>query len=179
MQGAGNHTQVHSFVTSWGYEQLKEAVQDHWLVDYSAVSAFEASAIVTKMQAVQVGTMEQFIRRARGQAQVWILLCSLYHRIKAIVHPEDSYMPYKRNYCNIASLVAFPRINPYVDMLIWSYPSAGNIYATFCLSFARILLYIILKISHLCQMIHEDDRITLLVHLLPKLMAILAKMCIL
>ena len=53
---------VDSFVTSRGCPQSKEAIQDHWLLDYSTASAFEAYAIVTKMQAVQIGTMEQSIR---------------------------------------------------------------------------------------------------------------------
>ena len=68
-----HHTQVDSFVPSGGCAQSKEASQDHWLVDYSTVSAFGAYAIETKMQAVQVGTMEQSIRQARGQARMWIL----------------------------------------------------------------------------------------------------------
>ena len=117
-----HHTPIDSFVTSWGWAQSKEAIQDHWLVDYSTVSAFGAYSIVTKLQAVQVGTMEQSIRRARGQARMWILLYSLHHRIRAIVQTEDSHMPYQRNYCYIVSLVTYPRIHPYVDILIWSYP---------------------------------------------------------
>ena len=62
-----HHTQIDSFVTSRGCAQSKEAVQYHWLVDYSTVFAFGAYAIMTKMQAVQVGTMEHSIRRARGK----------------------------------------------------------------------------------------------------------------
>ena len=117
-----HHTQIDSYVTSLGCAQPKEAVQDHWLVDYSTVCAFGACAIGTKMQAVQVVTMEQSIRRVRGQARVWILLYSLHHRIRAIVQTEDSHMPYQMNYCYIESLVTYPWINPYVDVLIWSYP---------------------------------------------------------
>ena len=116
-----HHAQINAFVTSWGCAQSKEAIQDHWLVDNSTASVFGAYAIMNKMQAVQVGTMEQSIRRARGQALLWILLYSLHHRIRAIVQPEDSHMPYQRNYCYIVSLVTYPRINPYVDILIWSY----------------------------------------------------------
>ena len=116
-----------AFLTSWGCAQSKEAIHDHWLVDNSTASAFGAyaitiAAITTKMQAVQVGTMEQSIRRARRQALLWILLYSLHHRIRAIVQPEDSHMQYQRNYCYILSLATYPRINPYVDILIWSYP---------------------------------------------------------
>ena len=51
-----HHTQVDSSVTFWGCAQSKEAHQDHWLVDYSTVSAFGGYTIVTKMQVVQVGT---------------------------------------------------------------------------------------------------------------------------
>ena len=49
-----HHTQIDSFVTSWGWAQSKEAIQDHWLVDYSTVSALGAYAIVTKRQAVHL-----------------------------------------------------------------------------------------------------------------------------
>ena len=45
--------------------------------------------------AVQVGTMEQSIRRARGHARVWIHLHSLHHRVRAIIQPEDSHMPFQ------------------------------------------------------------------------------------
>ena len=69
-----------------GDAQSKEAIQDHWLVDNSTASAFGAYAITTKMQAVQVGTMEQSIRRARRQALVWILLYSLHHRIRGLAY---------------------------------------------------------------------------------------------
>ena len=31
------YTQIDSFVISWGCAQSKEAIQDHWLVDYSTV----------------------------------------------------------------------------------------------------------------------------------------------
>ena len=113
-----HHTSVELFVTPWGCAQSKEAIQDHWLVDYS----FGTFAILTKMQAVQVWTVEQFIRRASGQARVWIFLYYLHHRIGAIVQTEDSHMPYQRNYCYIVSLVTCARIHPYVDILIWSYP---------------------------------------------------------
>ena len=113
-----HHAKIEAFVTSWSSAQSKEAIQDHWLVDNSTASAFGAYAIMTKMQAVQVGTMEQSIRRARGQALVWILLYSLHHRIRTIVQPEDSHMPYQRNYCYIVPIVTYPRINPYVDILI-------------------------------------------------------------
>ena len=81
-----------------------------------------AYAIATKMQAVQVGTMEQSIRQARGQARVWILLYSIHHRIRAMVQPQGSHTPFQRNYCYIVSPVTYPRINPYVDIRIWSYP---------------------------------------------------------
>ena len=37
-----HQTQVDSFVTSRGCAQSKEAIQDHWLIDYSTVSAFGA-----------------------------------------------------------------------------------------------------------------------------------------
>ena len=117
-----HHTQVGSFVPSRGCAQSKEAIQDHWLVDNSTVSAFGAYADETTMQAVQVGTMEQSIRRARDQARVWILLNSLHHTISAIVQTEDSHIPYQINYCYIVSLVTFLRVNHYVDILIWSYP---------------------------------------------------------
>ena len=107
------------------------------LVDNSTASAFGAYAVMTKMQAVQVGTMEQSIRRAGGQALVWILLYSLHHKIRAIVPPEDSHSKFQRNYCYIVSLVTYPIINPYVDILIWSYPEAGYEYAPFCLWFMQ------------------------------------------
>ena len=68
------HKSMHLWPTSWGCAQSKEAIQDNWLVDNPTVSAFEAYAIVTKIQAVQVGTIEQSIRRACDQALVWILL---------------------------------------------------------------------------------------------------------
>ena len=117
-----NHVKIDAFLTSWGCAQSKEAIQDHWLVDNSNASSFGAYAIVIKMQAVQVGTMEQSIRRARGQALVWILLYSLHHRIRTIVQPQDGHMPYQRNYCYIVPVVTYPRIDTYVDILIWSYP---------------------------------------------------------
>ena len=66
-----HHTQLDSFVPFWGCAQSKEAIQGHWLIDYSTVSAFWVYAIERKMQALQVGTMEQSIRQARGQAWVW------------------------------------------------------------------------------------------------------------
>ena len=132
-------------MTSWGCAQSKEAIQNHWLVDNSTASAFGAYTNMTKMQAVQVGTMEQSIRRAGGQALVWIILYSLHHRIRAIVQTEDSHMPYQINNCYIVSLVTYPIINPHIYILIWSYPWAGSKYAQFCLWFALILLYIIEK----------------------------------
>ena len=89
-----HHAQTDAFLTFWACAQSKEAIQDHWLVDNSTASAFGAYAITTKMQGVQVGTMEQSIRGARRQARVWILLHSLHHRIRAIVQPEDSHMLY-------------------------------------------------------------------------------------
>ena len=117
-----HYAKIDAFVTSLGCAQSKEAMQDHRLVDNSTDSAFGAYAIVTKMQAVQVGTMEQSIRRARGQALVWILFYSLHHRIRTIVQPEDSHMPYQRKYCYIVPVVTYPRINPFVGILIWSCP---------------------------------------------------------
>ena len=82
-----------------------------------------------------------------AKARVWILWYSLHHRIRAaIVQAEDSPVPYQRNYCYIVSLVTYHRINPYVDSLIWSYPQAGNKYATFCLLFA---LYYHLKLKNM------------------------------
>ena len=99
------HAKIDAFVTSWGCAQSKEAIQDHWLVDNSTASGFGVYAIVTKMQAL-----------------MWILLYSLHHRIRTIVQPEDSHMPYQRNYCYIVPVVTYPRINPYVNILIWSYP---------------------------------------------------------
>ena len=117
-----HHTQVDSFVTSCGCAQSKGAIQDHWLIDYSKVFAFGAYAIVTKTQSVQVGTMQQSIRRARGQARMWIHLYSLHHRIRAIVQIEDSHMTYQKSYCHIVSLVTYPRIYPYAHILILSYP---------------------------------------------------------
>ena len=149
-----HHTQIDAFMTSWGCRQSKEAIQDHWLVDNSTVSAFGAYAIVTNMQAVQVGTMEQSIRWARGQARVWILLYSLHHKIRLIVQTEDSHMQYQRYYCYIVSLVTNPRINPFVDILIWSYPKAGYNHATFCLLFALLLCMILAKYN-LRQIIYE------------------------
>ena len=160
-----HHTQIDSFFISWECAQSKEAIQDHWLVDYSTVSAFGAYDIVTKMQAVQVGTLEQSIRRARGQARIWIVLYSLHHRIRAIVQTDDSHVPYQRNYCHIVSLVTYPMIYPNVDILIWSYPWAGYKYATFWLLFAVILLYIISKKYYSCQMIYESHKTALLLHL--------------
>ena len=50
------------------------------------------------------------------------LFCSRHHRIRASVQPDGSHMTYQRNYRYIVSLVACPRINPYVDILIWTYP---------------------------------------------------------
>ena len=117
-----HHAQIDAFLTCWGCAQSEEVIQGHWLVDNSTASAFGAYAITTKMRAVQVGTMEQSIKRARRQALVWILLYSLHHRIRAIVQPEDSHMLYQRNYCHIVSLTTYPGINPYVDILFWSYP---------------------------------------------------------
>ena len=122
-----------SFVTFWGCDQSKEALQDHWLVDYSTVSAFGAYAIVTKMQAVQVGIRKQSFRRARGQARVWIHLYILHHRIRAIVQTEDSRMPYQRNYSYIVSFVIYHRkilvlislfdhiLKQVVNMLLYAY----------------------------------------------------------
>ena len=155
-------------MTSLGCAQSKEAMHDHSLVDYSTVSAFWAYAILTKMQVVQVGNMEQFIRRARGQALVWILLYSLHHRIRTIVQTEDSHIPYQINYCYFVSLATYARINPYVDILIWWYPSAGNKYATFCLSFALIFLCIIFKKYHLCHMRYENSKTEISLHLFSK-----------
>ena len=68
-----------------------------------------------------IGAREQSIRRARGQAWVWILLYSLHHRIRAIVQTEDSHTRHIKNCCYIVSHVTYPRINPYVDILICSY----------------------------------------------------------
>ena len=106
---------------TWGCAHSKEAIQDHWLVDNSTVSAFGACAIVTKMRGVQFGTMEQSIRRARRQARLKILLYSLHHRIGVIVQTGDSYMPYQRNNYYSVSLVTYHKINPNVDIPIWSY----------------------------------------------------------
>ena len=64
-----HHTQVDSFVNSWGCTRSREAIEDRWLVDYSTVSAFGAYAIATKMQGAKVGTMEQSMRQARGQVR--------------------------------------------------------------------------------------------------------------
>ena len=151
-------------MTSRGCAQSKEAIRNHWLVDNSTVSALGAYAIVTKMQAVEVETMKQCIRRAHGQALVWILLYCVHHRIRTIVQTEDSHMPYQINYCYIVSLDTYPRINPYVEILIWSYPKAGYKYATLWLLFALIWSYIILKKYHLWQIIYENYKTTLLLH---------------
>ena len=122
-----------AFVTSWGCAQCKEAIQDHWLVDNSIASPFGAYAIVTKMQAVQVGALEQSIRRTRGQVPVWILLYSLHHRIRDIVQPEDSHMPYQRNHYYFVPLATYPRkilmlislfghiFKQVIDMLLFAY----------------------------------------------------------
>ena len=53
---------------------------------------------------------------------VWILWYSLLHRTRSIAQTVDSCMPYQRNYSSFVSLVNYPRINLYVDILIWSYP---------------------------------------------------------
>ena len=109
------HAKIEAFVTSWSCAQSKEAIQDHWLVDNSTASAFGVYTIGTKMQAVQVGTLEQSIRRAHGQALVWILLYSLHRRIRTIVQQTGySHMPYQRNHCYIVPVVTYPRLNPYI-----------------------------------------------------------------
>ena len=41
-----------------GMRAVKKAIPNHWLVDYFTVSAFGADGIVTKMQALQDGSME-------------------------------------------------------------------------------------------------------------------------
>ena len=48
------------------------------------------------------------------------------NRIKAILQPERNHKPYQRSFSYNVSLVTRPRINPYVDILTWSYPQAGN-----------------------------------------------------
>ena len=60
-----HHAQIDAFMTSCGCAQSKEAIKNHWLVDNSTASAFWVYAIMTKMQAVQVRTMEQPMRWAR------------------------------------------------------------------------------------------------------------------
>ena len=58
------------------------------------------------------------------------------------------------------SLVTYPRINPYVDIIIWSYPQASNKYATF---FPIIYIYLIIynfKKYDFCQMLYENHRAT-------------------
>ena len=116
-----HHAQIDSFVTCWGCAQSKEAIQDHWLEDNSTVSTFGAYAIVTKMQAVQVWTMSVCQASTRPNAGVDNFVQPSSQN-RAIVQTEDSYMPYQWNYWYIVSLATNPRINPYVDILIWSYP---------------------------------------------------------
>ena len=136
-----HHAQIDAFLTSWGCAQSKEPIQDHWLVDNSTASAFGAYAFTTKMQAVQVGTMEQSIRRARRQALLWILLYSLHHRIRAIVQPEDSHVLYQRNYCYIASLATYPRINHYVYILYFISLSRLCIYSILLMICTYLIIY--------------------------------------
>ena len=153
-------------MTSWGCAQSKEAFQDHWLVDNSIASAFGAYAIVTKMQAVQVETMEQSIRRARGQVLVWIFLCSLHSRIRDIVQPEDSHIPYQRNYCYIVSLANYPRK---ILMLIslFGHILKQVINMLFLPMICSYLMIYNFKKS-LMQSIHENYKTALLLHLFPK-----------
>ena len=82
--------------------------------------------IATKMQAAQMGLWSSL----PGE---W-----LHHRIRAIVQSEGSHTPYQRSYCYTVSFVTCPRLDPYVDVFIWSCHWAGNKYATFCIIFALI-----------------------------------------
>ena len=78
--------------------QLREAIQDHWRVDSSTVSALWASSIATEIQAAQVGTMEGSNWPAVGKARVRRFLDSLHRGIRAIVQSEGGHIPYKRRY---------------------------------------------------------------------------------
>ena len=67
------------------------------------------------------GAVNQASTRPSASVDTFVQLV-LRHRIRTIVQPEDSHMQYQRNHCYIVPVVTYPRINPYVDILIWSYP---------------------------------------------------------
>ena len=86
---------------------------------------------------------------AVGKVRVLRLLDSMHRRIRALVQAEGGHMPYYRRYCYIVLLVNCTRINPHVDIPIWSYTYAGNKNGTFCLLFPFIQFYIIYEnITH-------------------------------
>ena len=60
------------------------------------------------------------VYKASTQVRVWILL-HITESGLSYKH-EGSHRPYQWNYCYIVSLVTCPRMSPYVDILIWSYP---------------------------------------------------------
>ena len=112
-----HRTQVDSFVTPWGCAQSKEAIQDHWLVDYSFLpSGFMLSWQRCKRCNSGPGSSLSGEHAAKHEYG--------YFCTASITGSGPSYKPntsYKK-YCYIVSHVTYPRINPYADILICSYP---------------------------------------------------------
>ena len=86
----------------------------------------------TAWNCVKVLTGGQLAKRVRR------LLDSLHRGIRALVQAEGCHMSHWRRYYYIASPANYSRINPYVDIPIWSFPLAGDKSANFCLIFSLI-----------------------------------------
>ena len=170
-------------MTSRGCALCKEAIQDQWLIDYSTVSAFGALAIVTKSQAVQLGTTEQSIRRADNQARVWIHMHSLHHRIRESYSNRTA----RRSAYAISKKILLYSVTCYLSqkkilMLISLFDHIlKQLIDMLLLPIICTHLNIIYNLTkyHLCQMIYENHETALLLNLFPKWKVIWVKLCIL
>ena len=132
-----HRTQVDSFVTPWGCAQSKEAIQDHWLVDYSSLpSGFMPSWQKCKRCNSGPGSS---LSGEHAAKQEYGYFCT--------ASITGSGPPYKpkivirriKNYCYIVSHVNYPRINPYVSPPLTECPqtthdlSVGKVHAVYSL----------------------------------------------
>ena len=94
---------VDSFVTFYGNAQSRKAFQDHWLVDCST-------------------SLPSGLKPSPQRCKWSILLYSLHYLIRAIVQPKRSHIPHQRKLLPHSVTFHLSQNNPYVDILIYSYP---------------------------------------------------------
>ena len=117
MQGLGIHyyklletchnTQIDSFVTSWGCAQLKVAIQNHWLVDYSTVR--EWRRLYSLCHRIRAIVQSEYSHMPYQRNYCYIVSLVIYPRINPFVDiPIWPYLQSCNKYATFCLFFALP-----------------------------------------------------------------------